>query len=193
MDLVFWRPSFCWRQLAATLHLHPPTHTHTAPPTPMSLWNSSRIIACVLFLPILRLLRHLAVAPLPAPLCPLPALLINRRWYWWELNAGKWLPVKAPRTPASRPARYRAQAWLACWPFTRPVNRPLCSLACLVLHSVCPSICLSMILFLSVPTSALVLSIFFLFLFWDPPGSLDVSLLCVPKAFLFVTCWYLSI
>lgn len=137
----------------------PPAHTHTTPPTPMSLWNSSRITARVLFIPILRLLRHLAVAPLPGPLCPLPALLINRRWYWWELNAGKWLPVKAPRTPASHPARYRAQAWLACWPFSRPVNRPLCSLACPVLHSVCPSFCLSMILFFSIPMSALVLSI----------------------------------
>lgn len=154
----------------------------------MSLWNSSRIIARVLFIPILCLLRHLAVAPLPSPRCPLSALLINRRWYWWELNAGKWLPVKAPRTPASHPARYRAQAWLACWPFTRPVNRPLCSLAGPVLHPVCPSICLSMILFLSVPTSALVLSLFFSF-FQDPPGSLDVSLLCVPEAFLFATCW----
>lgn len=137
----------------------------------MSLWNSSRIIARVLFIPILCLLRHLAVAPLPSPRCPLSALLINRRWYWWELNAGKWLPVKAPRTPASHPARYRAQAWLACWPFTRPVNRPLCSLAGPVLHPVCPSICLSMILFLSVPTSALVLSLFFFLLprpSWQP-------------------------
>lgn len=144
------------------------------------------------------LYSHSVPSPTPgrcpplSPLCPLPALLtsplINRRWYWWELNAGKWLPVKAPRTPASHPACNRIQAWLACWPFTMPVNRSLCSFAGPVLHSVSPSICLPIILFLSVPTSALVRS-----LFQDAPGSVNVSLLCLSRVFLFATCWCLSI
>lgn len=51
--------------------------TNSHPPSPLLLllgWNSSRITACVLFIPILFLLQHLAVAPPLSPLCPLPAL-----------------------------------------------------------------------------------------------------------------------
>lgn len=52
--------------------------TTTSPPPPLLLlplgWNSSRITACALFIPILCLLRHLAIAPPPSPPCPLPAL-----------------------------------------------------------------------------------------------------------------------
>lgn len=122
----------------------------TAPPPPPPhcppLWNSSRITARALFIPILCLLQHLAVAP-PGPPCPLPAHpsspLINRPWYWWELNAGKWLPVKAPRTPASHPACNHIQAWLACRPLTAA-----CELVPLFFSWPSPSLRLSISLFI---------------------------------------------
>ena len=121
-------------------------------PPPLLLplgWNSSRITARALFIPILCLLRHLAIAPPPTPPSSLPSpcsplqSLINRSWYWWELNAGKWLPVKPLHAPASHPACDHIQAWLACQPLTMPCESvPLC------LSWLNPSLCLSVCLFI---------------------------------------------
>lgn len=55
--------------------------------------------------------------------------LINRSWYWWEMNAGKWLPVKPLHAPASLRAYKPIQGWFACQPLTRLVNQSLCSSA----------------------------------------------------------------
>lgn len=66
---------------------------------------------------------------------PSPSL-INRSWYWWELNAGKWLPVKALGAAASHPACNPMQAPFACQPLAGSVNRPLCASAGRVLQLV---------------------------------------------------------
>lgn len=62
--------------------------------------------------------------------------LINRPWYWWKVIADKWLPMKAPHTPASDSAGSNGAAWLVCPSLSTPVKQFLCLSVGPDLHSI---------------------------------------------------------